>query len=783
MGYHPAAVRQFAEWSNRRMIKAGVVFRPTGETFLQCCSAESVSVSTAWNILQDWRKIGQAIIMQNSGDGICPTYDGHQAAAKVNLKDMQQNERPELVYIANNLIAMMTMCPPTNTPVELFLEGQWTEHIVSFSCQQYWKRRTDGAVRNRLFSPSDNMTLEAVSALQRHALIEVEVDEDGKRLAMHQLMAAAVRAELRQYGSHPGVRDLRALLTARYGLTEEEGVDADDFVVMRQIGDAAEYTMASIVKRIGDADIEMQRWAFSMYLRMARVQFHVTRNAATVDRLLVAAKGCLQRTRSESSSWLNHAVMRLRLYEAEMPIIQGDYEKSLVLLQTMESDFGKISNLTLMDLILCDIGNALQSLGEYDKALEYHTRALDIRIEKEPRQPAVAKSFHSIGYNMLSKGNYGIAVEFYTRALDIQMEKLGPRHPDTANTLNGLGIVFGSMGKYSKAVEYFTRALDIQMETLGLGHPDVARSLHNIGWTFWSDGEHDKAIVFYTRALDMKMTRLGPRHPDVARTLNNIGNVFVSKGEYNQGVEYYTRALDIWFQTLGFHPRTASCLSNLSYSLMRTHQYAAAADCIIACLQTLASNPAFEQELICAMKDGRYGCRVHVLVQQQRWKDVLPLLPLLDRIASLAGGGANVCLYLTAAADVYQRCDMPSRAAAAMLRAAAALRQLGASLTSRQMEYFQEAGLCWQPDELELSAHSLELISLRCVTETDMPFPTHTLSLNHLCLPVRSFFLSYAILVATPQSRSHLICSCQRSTYSRPPSPTFQLPSDGSCHA
>jgi tetratricopeptide (TPR) repeat protein len=242
------------------------------------------------------------------------------------------------------------------------------------------------------------------------------------------------------------------------------------------------------------------------------------------------------------------------------------------------------------------------------------------------------------------------------------------------------------------------------------------------------------------------MERLGPRHPDVASSLNNIGGALRSKGEHDKAVEYYTRAQDILFETLGSHPDTASCLFNLSASLMRVRQPQAASDCVISALHVLVSNPDFHHALTKAIKD--HGCRVDVLVQQQRWSDALPFLPALDRAAALVegtsylDGGGSVCLYLCAAAKVYRESNMPSLAAAAMRRAAAAIRRLDVPLerTSLALD-FRNAGLSMDAEELDKVAKTLDKLSQssRRGPEPKVPdIPAHPPPPPRLRLPVRA---------------------------------------------
>jgi tetratricopeptide (TPR) repeat protein len=740
MGHHPASVRQFAEWSNRSMIKAGVKLTCIdGPPPYRSAAADAKTSACAIAALAEWRAIGQSITMQNPGDGVCPTYDGMRAAARINLLEMQQEERETLVVIAKKLLGMMTLCPPTNTPMELFLDGTWVEHDVLFSQRRCWMRPADGAVRTRFFSFSDDATREAIAALKRHALIEIQVDNTDQ-LALHQLMALAVRAELENevIGSRPGVEDVIALLAARYGLDDEEDINAEEFVVMRLIGDAAEHAVAQVLELVGDADVLVQRWACSMLLRLARVQEIVTSDAADMDRLLVAASGCLQRLRGVGCTELDNLEWRLQLYKATVSGVKGDHDSRLAMLRALEEAHAATPRVKLMSALLNNIGSALDAKGENDKALEYHTRALDVFLERlGPRHPDVATSLGCIGGALDAKGEHDKAVEYLTRALDIYVERFGPRHPEVAKSLNNIGNALDAKCEHSKAVEYYTHALDIRLERLGPRHPHVAGSLNNIGNSLRAKGEHDQAVEFYTRALDIRLERLGPRHPHVAGSLSNIGNVLHDKGEHAQAVEYYTRALDIELETLGAHPDTALSFFNLSFPLMRLHQSAVAADCIICCLHMLVSNPAFESQLVVRMKDS--ACRLHVIVQAQRCSDALPYLPALDRIASQAEDGVGVCLYITAAAEVYRQCDMPSRAAATMRRAAAMMRRVDCSSMRAK---FYDAGLDLHPDGLEISALQLErhVQSEAQIGVHDLEpprTPAHAPPLPALPLPVR----------------------------------------------
>ena len=55
------------------------------------------------------------------------------------------------------------------------------------------------------------------------------------------------------------------------------------------------------------------------------------------------------------------------------------------------------------------------------------------------------------------QGDYEKALEYYWKALEIRERVLGTDHPDTAATYNNMASVFYAQGDYEKALEYYGR--------------------------------------------------------------------------------------------------------------------------------------------------------------------------------------------------------------------------------------------------------------------------------------------------------------------------------------
>jgi tetratricopeptide (TPR) repeat protein len=212
-----------------------------------------------------------------------------------------------------------------------------------------------------------------------------------------------------------------------------------------------------------------------------------------------------------------------------------------------------------------NIGNVYDYLGDYDKALEYHNKALEIRKEVlVENHPDTAGSYNNIGDVYANLGKYDKALKYHNKALEIFKDVLGENHPKTANSYNNIGIVYNNLGDYDKALEYYIKALEIKKTVLGENHPATAGSYNNIGVIYDELGDYDKALEYYIKALKIKEFVLGENHPKTASSYNNIGVVYYELGDYDKALEYYIKAWEIFKERLGeSHPDTQQTIRNI----------------------------------------------------------------------------------------------------------------------------------------------------------------------------------------------------------------------------
>ncbi len=222
--------------------------------------------------------------------------------------------------------------------------------------------------------------------------------------------------------------------------------------------------------------------------------------------------------------------------------------------------YESVQNSENADLCYNNIASLYGNQGEYENAMEYCRKALNISEKIHGKEhPYTATSYNNIAVIYHKQSKYENALEQHTKALDIRKKILGEEHPDTASSYNNIASLYDNQGVYAKAEEYCWEALNIRKKILGEEHPDTATSYSNIGYIYYNQGKYAKAEEYCWEALHIREEILGEEHPDTATSYNNIALLYLQQPDYDKAKEYYTKALNIRKVKFGEeHPYTAS---------------------------------------------------------------------------------------------------------------------------------------------------------------------------------------------------------------------------------
>ena len=168
-----------------------------------------------------------------------------------------------------------------------------------------------------------------------------------------------------------------------------------------------------------------------------------------------------------------------------------------------------------------------------------------------PRCLDVAQSYSDIGCAYNAMGQHERALEFHSKALVIQGENLGPRNKYLASTYNCIGIAMANREDIKQAFAHYIFALDIRLDEFPnfSGSSDVACSLDNIGSMLKLEGELDRSLLYFAQSLEVQFETLGPKHMQQAATFINIADAYQKQFKFDGALECgaCSRFLPFWF--------------------------------------------------------------------------------------------------------------------------------------------------------------------------------------------------------------------------------------------
>ena len=214
---------------------------------------------------------------------------------------------------------------------------------------------------------------------------------------------------------------------------------------------------------------------------------------------------------------------------------------------------------------LTRLGNAYYSLGQFQKAIQYHKKSLKIDRELGNREGEGA-SLGNLGNAYYSLGEFHTAIDYYQQALEIA-RALGERSGEGAS-LGNLGNAYNSLGEFHTAIDYHQQALEIARalgERSGEGN-----ALGNFGNAYHSLGQYQTAIDYYQQYLEIARA-LGERSGE-GKALGGLGLAYDSLGEFHTAIDYHQQALDI-ARSIGDREWEGACLGNLGNAYNSLGQY------------------------------------------------------------------------------------------------------------------------------------------------------------------------------------------------------------------
>jgi len=258
----------------------------------------------------------------------------------------------------------------------------------------------------------------------------------------------------------------------------------------------------------------------------------------------------------------------------------GDYNKALEYCAASESllsegmSLDDIQNkLSLFNMY----GQIFEHLSDYKKSEYYYKRTLELlNGVKEGSYHAFINANIGLGTVYDKLGRYSEAVKFYNVAEKCAKEFYIEKNIELSTIYKNLGALYDNLSDYRKSIENCLKAESIIKNEYDENFPLLANIYNNIASAYDNLGEFRTAISYYDKGEFIIKRIYGEDYVPLADILTNRGAAYNSLGECIHALEDCKKAESIYKKFSENHPSLASTYNNLGqiYSSMGCHSKA-----------------------------------------------------------------------------------------------------------------------------------------------------------------------------------------------------------------
>jgi serine/threonine protein kinase len=219
--------------------------------------------------------------------------------------------------------------------------------------------------------------------------------------------------------------------------------------------------------------------------------------------------------------------------------------------------------------LLESVGQALQSSGRRESALDPRTRVVELRrAVLGDEHEHTLQSISSLAYLQQKLGLIPEARAHYREALEGFRSLFGNESKDVVIVLHNQSLLANGQSQFAKAEALLREALDIAKRVLEEDAIEFVNLNISMGRALQVQGKGAEAEPYLARSLELSRRVLGDRDRQTLMAIHSMGELHVDLGQTATGIGYFLEALEGRRLILGAdHVHTLASASQLGFAL------------------------------------------------------------------------------------------------------------------------------------------------------------------------------------------------------------------------
>mgnify|MGYP000866516206 FL=1 len=182
---------------------------------------------------------------------------------------------------------------------------------------------------------------------------------------------------------------------------------------------------------------------------------------------------------------------------------------------------------------LINVANAYRAAGHLEKSLIHFKKASIIYEENMPNNDfRLAGLYNNIGLLYQEKGEYQNAIEYLRKALDI-IESFPEAIIERAITYTNIGVSLLKLNNLEEALQYINRSLSIFEKTIGVKDFHYSAALSAMGEVQFRMKNYENATQYFYHSLDEIKVNMG-ENILYAITCENLATAYAAMGNIDE---------------------------------------------------------------------------------------------------------------------------------------------------------------------------------------------------------------------------------------------------------
>jgi len=176
------------------------------------------------------------------------------------------------------------------------------------------------------------------------------------------------------------------------------------------------------------------------------------------------------------------------------------------------------------------LGVSYQYLGDHEKALAQHKRAIALRRQElGPGHAETAAGMDGLAIILLQTGKSAEAQKILEEVVAVQRRTLGPEDRRTLHAMTNLSIALAMQGLLEDAAKLVEEYREIQRRVEGPESIFTLRSTYNLATMRRHLGQWAESRPLFDESLQTLRRVFGPDHQDTLRAVNGLGELLLDQ--------------------------------------------------------------------------------------------------------------------------------------------------------------------------------------------------------------------------------------------------------------